>query len=836
MKISYNWIQDYLDFPLPPVAELVEKIGAQLGAVEEVVALGPQYAGVVIAKIVSCQPVPDSDHLQVCTIDDGGVVQAVERDEAGLVQVVCGAPNARVGLIVAWLPPGATVPSSFHTDPFVLGARKLRGFTSNGMIASPQELAIGDNHDGIIELDDQPTGMSFSEAYGLNDTIIDIENKMFTHRPDCFGIIGVAREIAGILGHKFNDPEWYKTNGVALMPEGERLPLQVRNEVPKQVPRLMAVAIGGITIAPGQLKIQTLLNRVGIRPINNIVDATNYFMYLTGQPLHAYDYDKVRSLDGGDTATLIARQPQTGEKLRLLSGKEIEPWSGATLIATESQAIGLGGVMGGADTEVDDATTNIILECATFEMYSTRRTSMNHGIFSEAVTRFTKGQSWLQNDRVLAAATQFICKISSGQIRSEVLDDISPLVIASKDKPAVLDVNLDFISVRLGQAITAGDIITLLSNVGFGVTVDEADDNKMTITIPFWRTDIEIGEDIVEEVGRLRGFDSLPMSLPQRRLAPAQRNTLLELKNQLRTTLSRAGANEVLTYSFVHGKLLARVGQDFNQAYALTNALSPDLQYYRQSLTPSLLEKIHPNVRAGYSQFALFEIGKAHCYQAEVPITDAVPMEQERLCAVFVADKKAAQAYSGAAYYQVRKYLDVVLQQLGIDEAVRFEDPTSAIYAAGRAASLFVGSEYLGEIGEYSAAVRKALKLPDYCAGFELDTLALLKLGRITKRYQPLPKFPKIEQDICLRVPSAVSYAQIWDLVQATLDQTNTNDNLSELTPVDIYQNPETPDVKQITLRIGLTSFTRTLTDAAAESVLQAVADAVRARFGGERV
>jgi phenylalanyl-tRNA synthetase beta chain len=363
MKISLNTIRFLNEKfhsagdPAPEgVNALVEKIGSQLGEVEETIEIGKKYDGVIIVKVVSCEKHPDADRLHVCMVDDGGVANDAPRDEDGLVQVVCGAPNVKAGVTVAWLPPGATVPSTYDNDPFVLEARELRGVVSNGMLASPKELAIGDSHEGLLLIDeDVAPGTPFAEYFNLkDDVVIDIENKMFTHRPDCFGWIGVAREIAGIQGQKFTSPEWYRSDASIEPPQLSTLPLEVRNEIPELVPRFTAVALSDVSIGPSPVWLQVALSKYGLRPISNIVDLTNYYMLLTGQPLHAYDYDKVRALDGGDKATLVVRKPHDAEKLTLLNGKEIEPRKDAIMIATESQAIGLGGVMGGGNTEVDE--------------------------------------------------------------------------------------------------------------------------------------------------------------------------------------------------------------------------------------------------------------------------------------------------------------------------------------------------------------------------------------------------------------------------------------------------------------------------------------------------
>ena len=283
MKISLNTIRSMNkhygsadDVTKIGTDALVEKIGAQLGAVEEVTSFGKKYQGIVIAKVVSCDQHPNADKLKVCTIDDGGNTPSVKRDANGYVQVVCGAPNVRVGLTVAWLPPGATVPATIGLgqDPFVLEARELRGVVSNGMLASPAELALSEDHSGLLEIDgDIKPGTDFAEAFDLSgDVVLDIENKMFTHRPDCFGYLGVARELAGIQGMPYKSPDWFVTNPTFPEPEADILPLTITNELPELVPRFTAIALRDVKVGSSPVWLQIELAKVGQNSINNIVD------------------------------------------------------------------------------------------------------------------------------------------------------------------------------------------------------------------------------------------------------------------------------------------------------------------------------------------------------------------------------------------------------------------------------------------------------------------------------------------------------------------------------------------------------------------------------------
>jgi len=863
------------------VEQLIEKIGAQLGAIEEVTKLGDKYQGLVIVKVISCDNHPDADRLHVCKVDDGATVKDVNRDESGYVQVVCGAPNVHAGMLAVWLPPGSTVPTSYgDNEPFVLAARDIRGQVSNGMMASPKELSLGDNHEGIMEIyGDFKPGTDFAEAFELKDDILlDIENKMFTHRPDCFGFLGVARELAGIQDMPFRSPAWYVLTPEFPAVESEVLALDVRNELPELVPRFTAIAMRDIKVGPSPVWLQIELAKVGLRSINNIVDYTNFFMLETAQPLHAYDYDKIKGLSNGSGATIVVRNPKPGEKLVLLNGKTVEPRSEAIMIATDKQLIGVGGVMGGGNTEVDENTRNIILECANFDMYSIRRTAMAHGLFTDAVTRFTKGQSPLQNQAVLARIVDEIRKFAGGKVASRLIDDnhLDPLVLERRSLHVAVNVSVDFINSRLGLQLSAEEMKKLLENVEFKVDISTTssqrklgpsqkgtaegdtstdwateqvgnDDAELTVTAPFWRTDIELREDIVEEVGRLYGFDKLPLKLPKRDLTPATKDPMLELKANIRQVLSKAGANEVLTYSFVHGNLLDKVGQKRDAAYQISNALSPDLQYYRLSLTPSLLEKVHPNIKAGYDQFALFEIGKAH--QVESRDTshesrdDGLPKEFERVALVFAVDKRASKNYTGAPYYQARLYLMNLLDTFGLAEQATFEpwdvaqtDAATPYYETDRAVTIKINGVVLGRIGEYKASVRQTLKLPDFCAGFELGLVPLMDQIAVAGQYKPLPRFPKVEQDICLKVASGLSYRELFDFTQAELTQLRPQDSVFSLTPVDIYQRQDNTEHKQITFRLSIANYDRTMTDSEVNTLLDKVAETAKAKFGAERI
>lgn len=854
MKISLNSIKGFNkryktagDVTAVGVEALVEKIGAQLSAIEQVERIGDKYDKVVIAKVVSCEDHPNADRLHVCTIDDGGNTPDVKRNADGYVQVVCGAPNVRAGLMVAWLPPGSTVPESAGKDPFVLEARELRGVVSNGMLASPKELALGESHEGILEIIDPyervKVGQSFGEAFELHDDVVlDMENKMFTHRPDCFGFMGVGRELAGIQGLPYKSPDWYTPNPDIPAPETEELSLEIRNEIPELVPRFTAITMRDVHVGPSPTWLVVELAKVGLRSINNIVDYTNFFMLETGQPLHAYDYDKVAAQDQSDKATIVVRQPREDEQITLLNGKAIQPRPEAIMIATEKKLIGVGGVMGGAETEVDETTKNIIIECANFDMYSVRRTSMTHGLFTDAVTRFNKGQSPLQNRAVLAKIVDEVRSFAGGKVASKVID-VHQLEGREWVHPPV-SVTADFINTRLGFSLPPDDIQQLLENVEFSVSVDGAD---MTVTAPFWRTDIETREDVVEEVGRLYGFDHLPLVLPERSVKPVRKDALLELKTHIRHTLARAGSNEVLTYSFVHGNLLDKAGQDKSTAFSLSNALSPDLQYYRLSLTPSLLATIHANVKAGYDEFALFELGKAHIHGEPDSTEPEVPKEVNALAYVYASSKTRD---GGASYYHAKKQLDELLKQYQLDSRIDFVpldqadlytnpwlEQMVAPYDAKRSAVLKMSddTQVWGVVGEFKSSVKRALKLPEFSAGFELDPLLFLA-GNQQATYAPLSKYPTVWQDITLKVNAGQAFVTLRNVVSKALHAHAPEDTLVNLEEIGIYKGDDAASHQNVTFRAHITGLNRTLTDKEVSKTIDAIAAETQQQLGAERV
>ncbi len=802
MIISVNWLKKYTDIDVS-IDELTNLIGSRLVEIEDVVDLGKKYEGVVIAKVIECKPLEGSDHLNVTKIDDNGMVDGIERDEHGYVQVVCGAPNVREGLTVAWLPPGSTVPETYGKEPFVLGARELRGVISNGMLASSKELDLWDDHTGILELDEQrEAGERFADAYEFDDYLLDIENKSLTHRPDTFGIIGFAREVAGIQGKQFTTPDRLKLNDIRWTEKKGDLPApKVTIDDPELASRYQAVVLTNVDskvwISP--LEIPMFLARVGVRPHSAVVDVTNYMMMLTGQPLHAFDYDKLKAVNDGDI-DIHVRAGRAGEKLTLIDGRDIELTENDIVIANGETVVALAGAMGGRDTEIDDSTTSVLLESASFNLYNLRNTQMRHGIFSEAITRFTKGQPAELTAPVLAGAVDLLSLAAGADRASDVADEYPGKVEAPK-----VYAMAEHMNAALGTSYDTNDIVGTLKNVEFDVSVD--DRGVIAVTPPYWRQDIHISEDIDEEVGRLKGFDSISPTLPKRDFTAVSASGFDDFRHSVRRILARAGANEVLTYSFVHGNLIEKAGQQVSNAYKIINSISPDLQYYRLTLTPSLLSLVHPNIKGGYDEFALFELNKTH--SKAFGMEESVPKEADSL-ALTVTTKAA-----GASYYQAKRLLDYLGHSLGLSFDYRpierdSQDDGSAPYDFRRSAEVYdVASGHLiGIIGEYKPGVKKAFKLPESSSGFELDPRSLYQASIIVpNRYVALSRYPSTTRDICFKVPQEIGYKAVFDTARAVRKE---NIDIT-ISPVDIYKAEESDD-KQITLRFTFTPRAKTMT------------------------
>ncbi|MBD3329473.1 phenylalanine--tRNA ligase subunit beta [Candidatus Dojkabacteria bacterium] len=853
MKVSLNTIRKLTEIKIKP-DKLEDKIDQTLGEVEGVEDLSEKYKNITIAEIVEKSPHPDADKLGVYKLNIG---------KKSPVQVVAGDLTLDVGDRVAYFPIGTRVPYNPSPEKYdgTVKKTKLRGVESNGMMASARELDISGNHESVMRLNDEigkqaRPGDNFADAYGLNDLVFDIENKAMTNRPECFGIIGLAREIAGIQGIKFETPAWFdygyggKDFSREVVPENEsKVDLDVKNQVPKLVNRYMAVVVEDLKIKDSPVWLQLELMKAGVRPINNVVDITNYLMIMTGQPIHAFDRDKLVKRDSGadkKNVKIAVRQSNKDERIVVIDGKTHELDDEIVVITDSSSPIGVAGVMGGLDTEIDERSQSAVIEVANFDMYSIRKTSMKLGIFSDAVTRFSKNQDPEMCEPVMYKALEMLNELAGGKVVSELVD-----IYPNPREVRKLKISIKGIQESIGFDLPGKDIARLLENVELGT---EVKGDELIITIPTYRQDLNIDEDIYEEVARLYGFSKIPLKLPTRKFKPISRNPILELQEKVRDFLTAAGAYEMITYNFISKELMKKCNLSPSKAYHIKNALSPELAYMRPNLMPSIIEKAVMNLKKGYAEFALYEINKSHI-KGQMD-EENLPKEFRTVGFVYAtADKVANSKYEGSPYYMAKKYLDELLSYLKTMD-VGYERPSGkkvsdypvwiqnamTLYSKGSWAIIsytFHNKKYyLGMVGDFCPHLKKSMEMPKYSAGFELDIEALLKISGLGGYYQEPSIYPKVTQDLCFVVDRDVPYQALVDTIKNEVDD---RDVYVSVDPVDIYSGQgaveETGDgqsAKQVTIRLVLQHQERVLDEKEISDWRKRVIRAVKQGCGGK--
>ena len=830
MKISVNELKKYVKTLPDDIDELVSLIGSRLVEVESVDDWSEKYHNIYIVKVLSEDLIPGT-HLHLCQVDAGEELNQKFGDGA-TVQIVCGAPNVHQGMFAAWIAPGAIVPMTFGKENFKIDTKKLMGHDSNGMLAAADELALGDEHDGIIELNPEmkipdgsrsiTPGDSFAEVYGLNDQILDIENKSLTHRPDCFGYIGFAREVAGILGEKFDEPDFWQPEHKAHFdhlreiimsrPEGENT-LEVKIEDGDLCPVYLGAILDlkNSPFAPEKKSSyftpqDVFLIKSGMRPVSPIVDLTNLIMLETGQPLHAFDYDKFVSVGQGtfeheNLPEIKVRAARRGEKLELLDQKTITLTENDIIICSGDVPVALAGAMGGLSTAIDEKTQKIILEVASFSLYHLRSTQMAHGIFSEAITRFTKGQPATIAKPVMIES---IYRYGADNLLALAMDSTDDYTNALH--PAPISLTLADINNLLGTSFSAKEVKETLLHVGFEVEGN----GDFKITAPFWRTDIAIREDIIEEVGRLKGFDNITLSLPLRPFIESEIDPIFALKTKLRNLLSdRFGANEILTYSFISRNLEQKVGENIDDCYEIANSISPELELFRQTLTPSLLSKVRQNLKSGFDHFTIYELNQVTNKSLGLD-EDGVPNYETHLAILTTGD-----------YYAIKALAEDLFSLIGVDFSIVPAEHTAPYFEPKHSVDLPFGS-----FGEIKQSVLSSLKIAQPISALELNLAPLLSaVSRQTVNMPALSKYPSVTRDFTFAAPEDVSFEELQgDLLSAISAEA---DLISNLTTLSIYQ-PEGESSRHISFRLTFSSTTHTLSADEISAIIERITSSVK--------
>jgi len=730
MKISKVWISDFLEKFDLKAEEVKEKLSSSLAEVEEIKKRG-EWLGekIVIAKIRKIVPHPHADRLKIAQVTVGKQSYSV----------VCGANNIREGQIVPLVLPGGKVKSP-EGEIVTVKKAKIRGEESEAMMCSQLELGVGEDHTGIWILPsswEKFLGKPLAEVLPeVKDVVWEIENKALTHRPDCFGQLGMAREVAAAFEKRFVLPEWYQENWRPSGEEGEfSLKIEVKDS--QLAPRYSALVIEGVKIAPSPLWLQQRLVNVGLRPINNIVDVTNYVMMELGQPMHAFDGRKL------EEGKIVVRRAQKGEKLVTLDGEERTLSEEDLVIADGKKAVALAGIMGGENSEVGDDTTVVVLEAATFDKATIRRSSMRLGVRTEASLRFEKGLDTNLTIPAIKRAAELILELCpQAKITSPLLDFYPQ---PRKEKQVVT--TAAFVNKILGGKVPEKEMVAILNRLGLKT---EKKKEKLVVTVPTFRRDIEIPEDLVEEVGRIYGYDKLPLVLPRKAISPAPVSPQWRLEKKVKEKLSALGFDEIYTYAFVGKELYQRCRLSPAELIPLQNPISPQLAFLKNSLLPSLIEKAALNA-ANFEKFSLFEVGRVFLYPEE---KTKLPLQPKRIGGAEVDDSQQEEEL----FLQTKGKLEELFRRLLVKE-INFHLPLTLppFLHPGMATEIFSGKEKLGIFGVLHPLVKKEFSLSGAVTVFELEFSVLAKRREKRIHYTPPVKGALVKIDI---VPQAQNWQE----------------------------------------------------------------------------
>lgn len=789
MKFSVNWLKQWVKLDLS-AAQLAERLTASGLEVDSVEPVAADFDGIVIAEIESCQPHPDADKLSLCSVNDG----SAER-----LQIVCGAPNAKPGIKVPLARIGAHIGADFS-----IRKAKLRGVESHGMLCSARELGLSDDHSGLMELPvDAELGVNFRDWLALDDHSIEID--LTPNRADCLSIRGLARDVSASCASEFIEHETE-----AVVASSERS-FPIRLEDRQGCPRYVGRIIENINVAANTpLWMQEALRRGGVRSISAIVDVSNYVMLELGQPLHAFDLDKLNS-------EIIVRRGRENEKLLLLDGSEVEVGVDVLAICDAKGPVALAGIMGGEASAVSDDTRNILLESAWFNPAVIMGKARDYGMHTDASHRFERGVDPHGQSRAIERASQLILEICGGQAGPLVVEEaVDLLPVASPVK-----LRLQRLNQLIGYDFRQADVEQILLRLGMKVQYDSAE-QAWTVIAPSARVDIAIEEDLIEEVARIHGYDRIPVSMPggEVQVGSAARHEVSLA--QLRGLLTAAAYQEAINYSFVDIRQLEAVFQSEN-ALPLANPLSGDLGVLRTSLLPGLLATLNRNFRRQHSRVRLFESGLVFLQSEtlrEVPRIAAVACGSA-LPEQWSEDTRALD------YFDIKGDVERLLALRGSGEA-GFERLHAPWAHPGASASVSVDGQCIGWCGAVHPQVLKSLDIDCEVFAFELDLEPIQQ--RNVQLARPYSRFPSIRRDIAIWLPEQTSYAEVRDCI---LD--SAGDLLQNLIVFDVYHDLKSKKgYKSLAIGLILQNVSSTLTDNVTDPVMQQVISNLNSRLSAE--
>ncbi len=782
MKVSLSWLKDYVDITMD-AAELAEALTMAGLEVDSVSGRYAYLKGVIVGRIEDVQPHPNADKLRLCRVGTG----------ADTVSVVCGAPNVEAGMLVPLAQPGAVLPDGLRIKKSV-----IRGEDSAGMLCSSAELELGADSSGIMSLDSSAAvGKTLTEALGLSDTVFELD--LTPNRPDCLSIIGIAREVAVIQNSALKYPDF------TIDDNGDRIHqlTSVKIEAPDHCPRYAARLLDNVSVKTSPYWLQDRLLSVGLRPINNIVDITNFVMMETGQPLHAFDFDNLAE------NRIVVRLAADGEKFKTLDEKERTLESEMLMICDGGKAVGVGGVMGGLNSEIEDHTTRVLIEGAYFNPVSIRRTSKRLGLNTDASHRFERGVDPEGCVRAVNRAAKLMAEIGGGTIIDGIIDEYPvPQTVNS------VELEVERTNRLLGTQLDRNQIKNLLETIEFKVENCSNGSDRMSVTPPSFRVDVSRREDLMEEVARLSGYNNIPTTFPAMPAEGRPPDPRLLLRDRLKTLMSGMGFSETIAYSFASQSSCDRLGmKDSDPRRSMIHILNPlteEQAVMRTSLVPGILGTMHYNVARQVKNLKIFEIGKIFLPSER----QSLPREPEMLIALWTGSRRDPSWHNrdhDCDFFDIKGAAEALLQALKL-EVVRYtamSDESCEYTLPGRTARIMVSDTEIGLVGEIHPRVSDAYDLKQRAFIFELDLELISGLIPEIPTTRPIPRYPAVLRDITIIVDRSHETQTILDAVG------NFREELIERVHLfDVFEGQPIPDGhKSVSFRITYRSAEKTLED-----------------------
>lgn len=798
MKVPLSWLRDYVDVNLPAkdLAHRLTMAGVEVG---EVLATGG-WSGCFVGQVLAVRPHPQADRLSLCQVTTG----------TEQMEVVCGAPNVATDQKICFAKVGANLLNTHTGKHETLKAAKIRGVESQGMICSELELGLGEDHSGIIVLpEDAPLGTPLDEYLG--DTVLDLE--VTPNRLDCFSILGVAHEVAALTGQVVREPDgYYAEEGGPITDD-----ISISVADPDLCYRYTASLISGVTIGPSPQWLQDRLTKAGFRPINNVVDVTNFVMLEYNQPLHAFDYDLLKD------KTIIVRRAKVGETLVTLDGIERKLSDRVLVIADSNDPIGIGGVIGGANSEISGSTTRVLLESATFDGYNNRETAQELRLRTEATLRFEKG---LRSELALIAlrrATKLIQESAGGRISAGIID----VFTGQPQETQKVTLTAERLNRVLGMEFGAETVDRVLNSLGF--STHRAGPDKVEVDVPYWRNDINIEEDLIEEVVRIAGYDSVPTTALSTPIPSQRPDSGRKLVETVKDELAATGLQEVINYPLVSLEDLQKAEWPTNsgETLRLSNSLNVSEEWLRPTLRPSLLGTLAANQGHGEGPFRLFEVGRVFLAQA-----NDLPDERQVVAGILAGQRSEASwlESSGALdFFDAKGVVEALLERLGV--SVQYEPEESPFFHPGRCAVIKAENAdgaTLGYVGEVHTLVADKFDLrPRPVSFFEISLDQLLQAIPDTARhFSQISRFPAATRDLALVLPGNVTAAAVEGII-------NRHRMVVRAELFDIYsgENVE-PGTKSLAYHVYFQANDRTLTTEEVNRSLQGLLRSLEQELG----